>query len=95
VPSKKTPQAQRQPARSAPRPWLRTVALPVFALLVLAALVWSLMDHGSPPPTVTAGQAPAPQGQPAMHQLRHKGVGFDAGTGIHQEKLQFKIVGNG
>jgi hypothetical protein len=74
VPSKKTPEKSRQPARSAPRPWLRTVALPIFALLVLAALVWSLMDHGSTPPTVTAGQAPAPQGQPFFHPVQGNGL---------------------
>jgi hypothetical protein len=73
VPSNQPPQ-KGQPARSAPRPWLRRLALPAFALLVLAALVWSVMDHGSPPPTVTAAQAPAPQGQPFFHPVQGNGL---------------------
>jgi hypothetical protein len=37
---------------------------------VLAILAWSLMEHGAPAPTVTAGQAPAPQGQPFFHPVQ-------------------------
>jgi hypothetical protein len=71
VPSKTPPQQQRQPAkpRSAPRPWLRRLALPVVALAMLGALVWSLTDHGAAP-VATAAQAPAPQGQPFFHPVQ-------------------------
>jgi hypothetical protein len=48
--------------------------LPAFALAVLAALVWSLMGHGSPAPAVTAAQAPAPPGQPFFHPVQGSGL---------------------
>jgi hypothetical protein len=71
VPSKKPPKEARQPvsSRSAPRPWLRRLALPILALAVLGMLVWSLMDHGSPAPATTSAQAPAPQGKPFFHPV--------------------------
>lgn len=80
VRAKKPPQQRRQPGkpRSAPRPWLRLpvirLALPAFTLAGLAALVWSLVQHGGPAPVASAAQAPAPQGQPFFHPVNEQGL---------------------
>lgn len=74
--SDKPPEKKRRPAkpRSAPRPWLRRLALPAVALAVLAVLVWSLMGHGGPAPAATAAQAPAPQGRPFFQPVDERGL---------------------
>lgn len=41
---------------------------------MLAALVWSLMDHSAPAAPVAAAQAPAPQGQPFFHPVGEQGL---------------------
>ncbi|MFC5549554.1 hypothetical protein [Massilia aerilata] len=76
MPSKKPPQQPRRPAqpRSAPRPWLRRLALPILALAGLAALVWSLLPHPAPLPATTAAAAPPPQGQPFFHPVGESGL---------------------
>jgi len=46
--------------------------LPAVALALLGALVWRLVDHGSPAPAVTAAQAPAPPGRPFFRPVEGK-----------------------
>jgi hypothetical protein len=57
-----------------PQPLVRRLAPLFVALAALAALVWSLMDHGGPAPAVAAASQAPPPGQPFFRPVGEGGL---------------------